>query len=164
MSIFYDWTNSEISAMKRLDGSQYNSDDLKSGYRNQRYTNEQTRQMNHTPIAMGEGDMELHQDKHQQRKQAPVFSGAINYFPDALWQVAVCSRKGNEQHNPGEPLHWAREKSTDEPDALLRHLIQYDKMDDDGILHATKVAWRALALLQRTLESRGEAHLSNHNQ
>jgi len=119
------------------------------------------------PIAVGMGDIELEQetaqDKHQQRKQAPVFSGAINYFPDALWQVSVCSKKGNEQHNKGEPLHWAREKSTDEPDALLRNLMQYQHMDDDGILHATKVAWRALALLQRTLEARGEAPLSKHN-
>ena len=59
-------------------------------------------------------------------------------------------------------MHWAREKSTDEPDALLRHLMQYDEMDDDGILHATKVAWRGLALLQRTLEARGEATISGH--
>jgi len=121
---------------------------------------------NHTPIAFGEGDIELEQeratDKHQARKQTPVFSGVINYFPDAICDVARCSRIGNEQHNKGEPLHWAREKSTDEPDALLRHLMQYDEMDDDGMLHATKVAWRALALLQRTLEARGEATISKH--
>ena len=41
--------------------------------------------------------------------------------------------------------------------------MQYDQMDDDGIIHAAKVAWRALALLQRTLESRGEAPLSPYN-
>jgi len=119
-----------------------------------------------TPIAYGEGDIELAQelatDKHEERKQTPVFSGVINYFPDAICEVAKCSRIGNEQHNKGEPLHWAREKSTDEPDALLRHLMQYAEMDDDGMLHATKVAWRALALLQRTLEARGEATISKH--
>ena len=119
-----------------------------------------------TPIAYGEGDIELAQelviDKHEERKQTPVYSGVINYFPDAICEVAKCSRIGNEQHNKGEPLHWAREKSTDEPDALLRHLMQYDEMDDDGMLHATKVAWRALALLQRTLEARGEATISKH--
>jgi len=119
-----------------------------------------------TPIAYGEGDIELAQelatDKHKERKQTPVFSGVINYFPDAICEVAKCSRIGNEQHNKGEPLHWAREKSTDEPDALLRHLMQYDEIDDDGMLHATKVAWRALALLQRTLEARGEATISKH--
>jgi hypothetical protein len=119
-----------------------------------------------TPIAYGEGDIELAQelatDKHEERKQTPVYSGVINYFPDAICEVAKCSRIGNDQHNKGEPLHWAREKSTDEPDALLRHLMQYAEMDDDGMLHATKVAWRALALLQRTLEARGEATISKH--
>jgi len=101
--------------------------------------------------------------KHQKRKEAPIFSGVMNYFPDAIWAVAQCSYIGNEQHNKGEPLHWAREKSTDEPDALMRHLMQYDKMDDDGLLHAAKVAWRSLSLLQRTLEARGEAPLSPYN-
>ena len=36
-------------------------------------------------------------------------------------------------------------------------------MDDDGILHSTKVAWRSLANLQKELESRGEALLSKYN-
>ena len=120
----------------------------------------------YAPIAVGEGDVELEQelatDKHKERKDTPVFSGVINYFPDAICAVARCSKIGNDQHNKGEPLHWAREKSTDEPDALLRHLMEYDQIDDDGILHATKVAWRGLALLQRTLEARGEATISKH--
>ena len=55
------------------------------------------------------------------------------------------------------------EKSTDESYCLVRHLMQYDQLDDDGILHAAKVAWRALALLQRTLEDRGEAPISPYN-
>ena len=116
-------------------------------------------------IGVGEGDVEpdITADKHYERKQAPVFSGVLNYFPDALWMVAKCSKTGNDQHNAGEPLHWAREKSTDESDSLVRHLMEYDKMDDDGILHAAKVAWRALALLQRTLEDRGEATISPYN-
>lgn len=102
------------------------------------------------------------QEATTERKGVPVFSGVIKYFPDAIWEVAKCSKVGNDQHNAGEPLHWAREKSSDDPDALLRHLIEYDKIDDDGMLHATKVAWRALALLQKTLEARGEAPLSQH--
>jgi len=119
------------------------------------------------PMAVGEGDIEIEQgvqpNKHYERKQAPVFSGVLNYFPDAIWLVAKCSKTGNDQHNTGEPLHWAREKSTDESDCLVRHLMQYDQLDDDGILHAAKVAWRALALLQRTLEDRGEAPISPYN-
>lgn len=87
------------------------------------------------------------------RKAAPVFSGVLRYFPDALIAVAECSRAGNEQHNPGEPLHWAKEKSTDEADALVRHLLESGTMDTDGIRHSAKVAWRALALLQREIEA-----------
>jgi hypothetical protein len=63
------------------------------------------------------------------------------------------SRLGNDQHNPGEPLHWAKEKSTDEADALARHLIDRGKMDSDGVRHSAKVAWRALALLQREIDA-----------
>ena len=119
------------------------------------------------PIGVGEGDLELVEEahnKHTERKAAPVFSGVMHYFPDAIWEVARCSKIGNDQHNdPTKPMHWDRAKSTDEPDALLRHLMQYDQLDSDGLLHATKVAWRSLALLQKCLESRGEAPLSPHN-
>lgn len=89
-----------------------------------------------------------------ERKQRPVATGVLDYFPLALLEVAKCSWTGNEQHNPGEPLHWAREKSTDHADALLRHLIERGKDDVDGIPHSAKVAWRALALLQEELECR----------
>lgn len=86
------------------------------------------------------------------RKSLPIASGCLDYFPDALIAVAEVSRVGNEQHNPGQPLHWAKEKSRDEADALLRHLIDRGKKDTDGIRHSAKVAWRALALLQREIE------------
>jgi len=95
----------------------------------------------------------------QQRKECPVFSGCRKYFPDAIKEVAKVSYVGNEQHNPGTPLHWDRNKSTDEPDALMRHLTDYasgvDK-DTDGQLHLAKVAWRSLALLQKYLENEKE--------
>jgi hypothetical protein len=91
-------------------------------------------------------------DERQWRKQRPIFSGVLRYFPDALLEVAYCSWVGNEQHNPGEPLHWAKEKSTDEADALLRHLAEAGNKDTDGVRHSAKVAWRALALLQREIE------------
>jgi hypothetical protein len=95
--------------------------------------------------------MERHGDK-EWRKQRPVFSGVLQYFPDALLEVAHCSWTGNEQHNAGEPLHWAREKSTDEADALVRHLLHAGTVDSDGVRHTAKVAWRALALLQKEIE------------
>ena len=59
---------------------------------------------------------------------------------------------GNNQHNPDKELHWDRSKSGDELDALSRHLLQAGTFDDDGIRHSTKVAWRALANLQKELE------------
>jgi Domain of unknown function (DUF5664) len=86
------------------------------------------------------------------RKALPVCTGCLDYFPDALLAVAELSRIGNDQHNPGQPLHWAKDKSTDEPDALLRHLIDRGTLDTDGVRHSAKVAWRALALLQREIE------------
>lgn len=89
------------------------------------------------------------------RKDTPVFSGVLRYFPLALAAVAQCSKVGNDQHNPGEPLHWAREKSTDEGDALVRHQLEVGTRDTDGIRHATKVAWRALAQLQKEIEADG---------
>ncbi len=93
----------------------------------------------------------------EQRKATPVYSGVLRYFPDALQAVAQCSKAGNDQHNPGEPLHWAREKSGDELDALTRHLLDAGSIDTDGVRHSTKVAWRALANLQKELEQAGES-------
>jgi hypothetical protein len=89
---------------------------------------------------------------HADRKQRPLFSGVLKYFPDALLEVAYCSWVGNNQHNPGQALHWAKEKSTDEPDALMRHLLDAGTLDSDGVRHSAKVAWRALAMLQREIE------------
>ncbi|MGY3265821.1 dATP/dGTP diphosphohydrolase domain-containing protein [Lysobacter sp. HA35] len=90
-----------------------------------------------------------------ERKALPLFSGVLAYFPDALAAVAELSAKGNDQHNPGEPLYWARSKSGDEADALVRHLLEHGTVDTDGIRHSAKVAWRALALLQKELEAAG---------
>lgn len=87
------------------------------------------------------------------RKDYPVCTGFLDYFPDAAMEVAHLSKVGNDQHNPGEPLHWDKSKSTDEADALVRHLMERGTVDTDGVRHSTKVAWRALALLQREIES-----------
>jgi hypothetical protein len=89
------------------------------------------------------------------RKGQPVFSGVLAYFPDALKYVSQVSKAGNDQHHKDKPLHWDRNKSTDDIDALSRHLIDHsvNPIDDDGILHLGKVAWRALATLQKYLEN-----------
>ena len=92
----------------------------------------------------------------QKRKQLPIYSGVLKYFPDALAEVSKVSRAGNEQHHPDKPLHWDRSKSTDELDALTRHLLEAGKRDTDGIRHSAKVAWRALAHLQKEIEQNPE--------
>lgn len=92
-----------------------------------------------------------------ERKDQPIFSGVIRYFPRALAALAHLSKVGNEQHNPGKPLHWDRSKSGDELDALTRHLVDAGSRDTDGEWHDTKVAWRALANLEKLLEQQAEA-------
>ena len=94
--------------------------------------------------------------KAQDRKNTPVFSGVLKYFPNALKEVSKCSQVGNDQHHPDKPLHWDMSKSKDEYDALTRHLIDHtiNPVDDDGILHLAKVAWRALAGLERHLTNK----------
>lgn len=88
----------------------------------------------------------------EQRKQRPLATGVLDYFPDALMEVAYCSYIGNEQHNSGKPLHWDRSKSQDEADALMRHFAKRGTLDTDGVSHSAKAAWRALALLQKEIE------------
>ena len=91
----------------------------------------------------------------QERKQRPMFRGLFRYFPDALEAVSYVSYVGNQQHNPGQDLHWDKSKSTDNADALLRHLKEYaegKKIDSDGLSILSKVAWRALAVLEIEIE------------
>ena len=93
----------------------------------------------------------------KERKTYPVATGVVDYFPDALAEVARVSRIGNDQHNGvGTPLRWDRSKSTDEADALMRHFIERGNVDSDGALHSAKLSWRALALLQKEIEARGQ--------
>ena len=99
----------------------------------------------------GEFDVEV-DDYAKKRKDTPVFSGVLKYFPLAIAEVARASKAGNDQHNPDTPLHWDRSKSGDELDALARHLMDAGTFDTDGVRHSAKVAWRALANLQKELE------------
>ncbi len=89
----------------------------------------------------------------QERKKFPVASGVLDYFGDALVALSHVSWKGNEQHNPGQSLRWDRSKSADEADTLIRHFLQRGSLDSDGIRHTAKMAWRALALLQKEIEA-----------
>lgn len=93
------------------------------------------------------------------RKTYPIATGVLDYFPDALVAIAHISHAGNEQHNPGQPLHWARGKSADEADTMIRHFLQRGSRDSDGLRHTAKMAWRALALLQKEIENEGSSSL-----
>ena len=90
-----------------------------------------------------------------ERKKVPIGTGVMDYFPAALAEVAKISYAGNQQHNPGEPLHWARGKSTDQADTMLRHFLERGTLDSDGQRHSAKMCWRALAILQLELEAEG---------
>ena len=76
------------------------------------------------------------------RKEYVIFSGFINYFPNAIAAVSHLSYKGSQQHHPDQPLHWDKSKSSDELDALMRHMIDGDW---------EQVAWRAMSNLERKL-------------
>lgn len=87
-----------------------------------------------------------------ERKKFPIATGLLDYFPDAVWAVARCSWAGGQQHNPGEPLHWSRDKSNDHADCMMRHFMERGTVDEDGVRHMTKTVWRAMALLQLEIE------------
>lgn len=91
------------------------------------------------------------------RKDIPLVRGLLDYFPAALARVAELSRIGNEKHNPGEELHWARGKSSDHADCLVRHLVDRGAPDpgNGNLSHTVAVVWRALALLQEEEEAKG---------
>ncbi len=93
----------------------------------------------------------------KERKGIPIASGFLDYFPDAIAEVARLSRIGNDQHNPGKPLQWDRSKSGDESDAMMRHFMERGTIDSDGVPHSVKVLWRAAAFAQKELEHRKEA-------
>lgn len=90
------------------------------------------------------------------RKEIPVFSGVLAYFPLAIAAVARLSKRGNDKHNPGQPLHWSRDKSQDHEDCIARHLLDVDVLDDTTGEYedAVSLAWRALAKLQLLEEDR----------
>lgn len=87
------------------------------------------------------------------RKQMRVFTGLLKYFPNACNYVGYVSYVANSQHNKGEAMHWAEDKSIGTGDEIVRHLIDdtINQYDEDGLLHLGKVAWRSLELLERRL-------------
>ena len=91
------------------------------------------------------------------RKNIPIYRGFVKPFPDAMAAVAQLTAIATKQHHPDGGVYWDKSKSTDELDALLRHMLD-DVMvpfsrDAEGALHAVKIAWRGMANLQRLADS-----------
>ncbi len=89
------------------------------------------------------------------RKALPLWTYMTEYFPDAYVAEVAVAVAGNNQHQPGEPLHWAREKSTDQMNTAFRHMFDHGRgqvKDVDGCYHLAKAIWRLKAELQLTIE------------
>jgi len=87
-----------------------------------------------------------------ERKNLPIVTGFLDYFPLSCLEVARVSVVGNVQHNPGEPLHWARGKSGDQADTIVRHIMERGGKDTDGVYHMARALWRMHAEFQIFLE------------
>jgi hypothetical protein len=91
------------------------------------------------------------------RKGMPVALGALAYAPDAFRAMSAVSLIGNAKHCPGKPLRWDPTKSTDEADALVRHLLDHltgapvdaEFADFGELAHLAQMVWRANMLFQR---------------
>lgn len=101
-----------------------------------------------------------------ERKQYPLMSGCLNYFPAALAGIAKVSKLGNDKHNPGQQMHHARSKSMDHGDCILRHLTDTQDLlalharggnvtAEEVLLEVSQLAWRTLALSQELHERFG---------
>lgn len=93
------------------------------------------------------------------RKTFPLCEGLLDYFPDALAEASHVSFLGNEKHNPGEPMHHARGKSSDHANCIMRHLLErggFDYIEINGVKHKVRhsaaLLWRAAALCQEEIE------------
>ncbi len=101
-----------------------------------------------------------------ERKNYPLFRGCLRYFPAALAGVARTSKLGNDKHNPGEEMHHARGKSSDQGDCIVRHLLDVEDLlaalnrgenvtQQDILNEVNQMAWRALAFSQELHEKFG---------
>lgn len=109
------------------------------------------------------------EDNETRKKKWPIWDYMFKYFPLAWLEEVRVSVIGNEQHNPGEPLHWAREKSTDQLNTAFRHLFDYAEAkargvvvprDSKGNAVLAQVRWRIGAQLQLDLEEEARQQAS----
>jgi hypothetical protein len=98
------------------------------------------------------------------RKRLAMWTYLTEYFPKALMAELGVAVAGNEQHNPGEKLHWAREKSTDQLNTAFRHMWDHSAgitKDTDGQYHLAKAIWRLKAELELTIERESSERVSS---
>lgn len=87
------------------------------------------------------------------RKQVPLWTFLSTYFPKTFVAMTQLSYAANEKHNPGQSMHWAREKSADHKDCILRHLLDEERVDPEtGQPEAVAAAWRACANAELVIE------------
>ncbi len=90
------------------------------------------------------------------RKALPLWTFLMEYFPDVFVEVCRMAVVCNDQHNPGQRLHWARDKSKDQMNTAFRHMFDYGRgvhIDTDGTYHLAKAIWRLSAQLQLDIEA-----------
>lgn len=102
--------------------------------------------------------------------EAPVYQGAIWYFPMALNEVARVSAFGATKYNWNKGWLAGKDAFPRYSDALVRHLGKeaYEELDTgpkgSQLLHAAHVAWNALARLEVLLYARkGQQQLETAN-
>ena len=94
----------------------------------------------------------------------PVYEGVMRKFPRALVAIAQCSKCGAAKHSTtvGSLVYKEVPGGVDTYyNALARHLLSIAAGDevneeDGGVLHATQVAWNALAALEIKLTNQKE--------
>jgi hypothetical protein len=100
------------------------------------------------------------------RKDYPLLSGCLKYFPAAIAGVANVSKIGNDKHNPNQELHHARGKSMDHGDCIIRHLMDTEDLlaalnrgdnisKEQILLEVNQLTWRVLAYSQQLHEKFG---------
>lgn len=90
--------------------------------------------------------------------KAPIFRGAVSYFPRAISAVAEVSAFGASKY-AWQGWRGVNDGYNRYSDAMVRHLGyegQGEVLDpDSGLLHAAHAAWNALARLELLIEGRG---------
>ncbi len=92
--------------------------------------------------------------------KAPVYRGAVSYFPRALSAVATVSEFGSRKY-AWKGWEHVEDGFNRYSDALCRHLTDEGKGEetahDSGLLHAAHIAWNALARLELLIKEKENA-------